>query len=152
MSAVRRKKDELTPEKLAPKVGIAAREARNRAGLTQEEVAERVGISPEVYGRMERGGFLPSTPTLFKLCHVLGVRADVLLGLAAEESATPPQPTQSTQPAPRLELTRDSRRLLRVVRTMDPQQLAAFRRVTCVLVDFKRKRRRSGKTSQEART
>ncbi|HEX8705831.1 MAG TPA: helix-turn-helix transcriptional regulator, partial [Myxococcaceae bacterium] len=40
---------------LASTLGAVARAARMRAGLTQEDVAERIGMASEVYGRMERG-------------------------------------------------------------------------------------------------
>ena len=135
--------------KLAAQIGNAAREARKRAGLTQEEVAERVGVAVEVYGRMERGIALPSTPTLFKLCRILGVRANALLGLATDENEAPPQPAQ---PPPELVMTQDSRRLLRVLRKMDADQLAAFKRMSGVLSEFKRKRQGSQPKAEEAPT
>ncbi len=75
--------------KLAQLVGEAARAARGRARLTQADVAERLGITVEVYGRMERGTVLPSVPTLRHLCEVLAVSADELLGL--REGARPPR-------------------------------------------------------------
>jgi DNA-binding XRE family transcriptional regulator len=55
-----------TQPKLAKHLGKAARTARMRVKLSQADVAERVGISTEVYGRLERGGMLPSVPTLLK--------------------------------------------------------------------------------------
>ncbi|AEI64192.1 helix-turn-helix transcriptional regulator [Corallococcus macrosporus] len=67
-------------------MGEAARGARLRAGLTQADVAERVGIAAEVYGRMERGKMMPSVPTLFRLCLALRLSADVGLGLATAAS------------------------------------------------------------------
>jgi len=54
--------------RLAATLGSAARLARSRAGLSQQDVAQGVGIVPEVYGRIERGVTLPSVPTLFRLC------------------------------------------------------------------------------------
>ena len=50
--------------KLAVLLGGAAREARQRLGLTQGDVAERMGMAMEVYSRMERGKVLPSVSTL----------------------------------------------------------------------------------------
>ncbi|HEY0092769.1 MAG TPA: helix-turn-helix transcriptional regulator, partial [Archangium sp.] len=46
------------PRGLAATIGTAARAARVQANLTQEDVAERVGLATEVYGRLERGGML----------------------------------------------------------------------------------------------
>jgi transcriptional regulator with XRE-family HTH domain len=60
---------------LSVQIGKAAREARLRKKLTQADVAERVKLTDEVYGRIERGDMTPSTPTLIKLCTVLGLRA-----------------------------------------------------------------------------
>ncbi len=68
-------------KRLAASVGAEARSARMRAGLTQADVAGRVGIAMEVYGRLERGKMLPSVPTLFRLCLALQLSADATLGL-----------------------------------------------------------------------
>jgi len=68
-------------EELAITAGAVARRARARLGLTQADVAMRVGISPEVYVRLERGRALPSVVTLRRLCQVLALDANALLGL-----------------------------------------------------------------------
>ena len=62
-------------------LGAAVRTARVRAGLTQEDVAERIGMASEVYGRMERGQMLPRVENLRRLCLVLNVPPHELLGL-----------------------------------------------------------------------
>ncbi len=80
-------------EDLARTIGESAREARNRAGLTQVEVAGLVGITPMVYSRLERGKLLPSVPTLRRLSHVLHTSADALLGLSGQSLA--PEPATS---------------------------------------------------------
>jgi transcriptional regulator with XRE-family HTH domain len=62
-------------------IGERARAARTRLGLNQSEVAGRVGISNEVYGRLERGLMTPRLATFLRLCDVLGVEPnDLLLG------------------------------------------------------------------------
>jgi transcriptional regulator with XRE-family HTH domain len=66
-------------------LGTALMAARERAGLTQAEVAARVGIATAVYGRLERGHMLPSLPTLFQLCLVLDIPANELIGLGPKE-------------------------------------------------------------------
>jgi transcriptional regulator with XRE-family HTH domain len=79
-------------ERTATVLGQVARDARHRLGLTQAEVAERVGLASEVYGRLERGAMLPSVPTLKRLCVALGISADGMLGVgrpAARQSAEP---------------------------------------------------------------
>jgi transcriptional regulator with XRE-family HTH domain len=106
--------------KLAQCIGAVARAARSRAKLTQADVAERVGIASEVYGRLERGRMLPSAPTLRKLSLVLGVSTDELLGLQA--SGPVRQPPEEDEPP-------EVRRLVRRVRAMKP----ARRRLLAVL-------------------
>lgn len=72
-----------TPEQdreLAKAIGRRAREARTLLGLTQAEVAERVPLAAEVYGRLERGGMLPSVPTLMRIASALAVEPSVLVG------------------------------------------------------------------------
>ena len=113
-------------EELAITVGAAARAARVRLGLTQADVAERVGIAMEVYSRMERGKVLPSVTTLRRLCQVLRIGADTLLGLEVEALEAPQEEGAATAPEedpPRL------RRLVRALRALDPVQLKAVAQV-----------------------
>lgn len=98
-------------------IGERARAARVRLGLNQSEVAERVGISNEVYGRFERGSVTPRLKTLLKVCDVLRVTPNDLL-LGAE-----PSPTLAG-PSP---LTGD---LLRLVAVLDKASTITIRRVT----------------------
>lgn len=72
-------------DKLAKTIGLAARAARQTRDLTQEDAADAVGVSSEFYARIERGRTLPSAPTLARIASALGVSADVLLGLNADE-------------------------------------------------------------------
>jgi transcriptional regulator with XRE-family HTH domain len=96
-------------------LGKAAREARIRAKLTQADVAERVELASEVYGRLERGIMLPSVPTLRRLSLALGVSADELLSLQAESGAVVPEPLPPEDPP-------EIRRLLRRARAMNPRR------------------------------
>jgi transcriptional regulator with XRE-family HTH domain len=116
------KQEEAMSAKLAHCIGAAARAARNRAKLTQADVAERVGVATEVYGRMERGCSMPSVPTLRKVALVLGVSTDELLGLKAEGSGLVRQLLPEDEPP-------EVRRLVRRVRAMKP----ARRRLLAVL-------------------
>lgn len=61
-------------------VGPRLKVARKLLELTQEEAAEKIGISAEFYARMERGNALPSAETLPKLANALGVTVDHLIG------------------------------------------------------------------------
>ena len=82
-------------EKLKRTLGTALLGARERAGLTQADVASMVGLAPAVYGRIERGQMLPSVPTLHHLCVSLNISANLLLGLGSD-----PMPVSSIVPAP----------------------------------------------------
>ncbi|MDY7229835.1 helix-turn-helix transcriptional regulator [Hyalangium rubrum] len=66
--------------RMAETIGSAVREARRRAGLTQEQVAEAIELNPLAFSRLERGKLLPSVPTLALLSQVLKTPTDVLLG------------------------------------------------------------------------
>lgn len=72
-------------KELAQSIGVAAREARKALELTQEDAAERIGVSAEFYARIERGNALPSVPTFARISAALGVSADILLGLHKNE-------------------------------------------------------------------
>lgn len=55
-------------------------EARTRAGLTQEEIAERMGTTQQVISRLESGRVKPSTRTLERYAHATGTR--LMIGFA----------------------------------------------------------------------
>ncbi|WP_224242692.1 helix-turn-helix transcriptional regulator [Hyalangium gracile] len=59
-------------------LGGAIRAARERAGLTQEEVASRIELHPMTYGGIERGRLLPSVSTLTRICVALKLDPDTL--------------------------------------------------------------------------
>ncbi|NTX15469.1 helix-turn-helix transcriptional regulator [Myxococcus sp. CA056] len=69
-----------SPSPLPIVIGCAARVARKRLGLTQAEVARRVGIVLTVYNRLERGRMQPSVSTLHRLCEVLDASPNELMG------------------------------------------------------------------------
>ena len=49
-------------------------EARNRAGLTQQELARKMGTTQPVVARLESGGTRPSMRTLDRLAKATGSR------------------------------------------------------------------------------
>jgi transcriptional regulator with XRE-family HTH domain len=61
------------------------REARLRAGLTQQELADRSGRKRGVIARWEQGGVAPSAETLIELVRVCGF--DLPLELVPYEAA-----------------------------------------------------------------
>ncbi|WP_047855665.1 helix-turn-helix domain-containing protein [Archangium gephyra] len=107
-------------KKLMAHLAAVVRDARKRAELTQADVAERVGVVTEVFGRLERGYLLPSVPTLRKLCRALGVDANAILGLDAEKAPLLKAPEREADDPPEL------RRLVRTLRRMDSAQLAVM--------------------------
>lgn len=52
-------------------------EARSRAGLTQEQVAQRMKTTQAVIARLEGGGSKPSTRTLEKYAEATGSRLKI---------------------------------------------------------------------------
>ncbi len=66
--------------------GLVSRlkEIRSAAGLTQAELAERVGVSRKTINTVENGVFIPSTILALKLGRALGCPVEALFQLAAE--------------------------------------------------------------------
>jgi ribosome-binding protein aMBF1 (putative translation factor) len=58
-------------------------EARANAGLTQEEVAQRMGTTQSVVARLEGGRSKPSTTTLAKFAKATGTRLRVSFEVVA---------------------------------------------------------------------
>ena len=56
------------------------KEFREKKGITQSELAKRVGVTQSAVAKWETGGFTPSTSTLFALADVLGCTVDKLCG------------------------------------------------------------------------
>ena len=54
---------------------------RKALRMTQEKLAELVGVSTSFIGHLERGSRIPSVATVCALCRVLEVPSDYLLGL-----------------------------------------------------------------------
>lgn len=78
-------------EDLRNRVGAAVRAARRKSGLTQEALAERLGIATESLSAIERAVSAPSLETLVALVRELGLEYDVLL------IGTEGRPTQSRE-------------------------------------------------------
>lgn len=65
-------------------VGRRVRQLRNRAALTQEQLAERAQISVSFLSMIERGERAPHLETLEKLAIALEVPVDLLFRLDGE--------------------------------------------------------------------
>lgn len=68
-------------------LGARVRVVRQRAGLSQAQLAERAGVANETISRLERGSFEPSLSTLIAVADVLEVDLDSLVGRATESEA-----------------------------------------------------------------
>jgi predicted transcriptional regulator len=69
---------------LAPEFEISAEllRARLRAGLSQSDLAERMGTSQSTIARLESGMSLPSTKTLLRFAEATGSKIQVRLSAA----------------------------------------------------------------------
>lgn len=68
-----------------PGFGIRLRSCRSNSDVTQQELADSLGVSLRTYQRYESGTTEPTLYDLVSICIVLGVSADYLLGLTDEE-------------------------------------------------------------------
>ena len=68
------------PERLANRL----KEKRGELGLTQAELAERVGVTRKTVNTVENGVFVPSALLALKLARALGEPVERLFWLSAE--------------------------------------------------------------------
>lgn len=67
------------PDRLANRI----KELRGAAGLTQAELAERIGVTRKTVNTVENGVFVPSTVLALKLASALNVTVEALFWLEA---------------------------------------------------------------------
>jgi len=67
---------------LAEALRNSLREAREARGLTQAELAARIGVSRKTINTVENGVFVPSTVIALKLATALETRVEALFSLA----------------------------------------------------------------------
>lgn len=72
---------------------------RNRRGLSQEKLAELVGVSRQAVSRWEVGSAVPDTDKLVPLARALGVSVDELLGNGLENSGSGPSLPEQKRPS-----------------------------------------------------
>lgn len=72
-------------------------QCRKKAGLSQEALAERIGVSRQAVSKWETGEAMPELPTVVALAKEFGVTTDWLLS-EAEEIPAAAEP--KTEPAP----------------------------------------------------
>jgi transcriptional regulator with XRE-family HTH domain len=109
-------------------LGKAVRGARKARGFTQATMAERLDVSVEFYGRLERGTARPSLELFARMVAILDVSADTLLDLDA---------TRPVDPAP---LTRpeDPPELHELVPLLSKARPSVLRLVSSLLREFER--------------
>jgi transcriptional regulator with XRE-family HTH domain len=61
-------------------------EIRNSKGMTQKQLAERLGVTIRTITNYENGSREPNIKTLIALTQIFGVSADYLLGLTDDPS------------------------------------------------------------------
>lgn len=62
-------------------IGKRIAECRRGKGFTQEELANRLGVTPQALSKWENGISSPDLLMLYALCEILDVSADLLLGI-----------------------------------------------------------------------
>lgn len=70
-------------------LGERIKACRQEAGMSQEKVAELVGVSRQAVTKWEAGQSAPNTENLFKLAEIFGTRVDLLLAAEAESEPSP---------------------------------------------------------------
>lgn len=65
-------------------MGRQVRSARKRKGMTQQTLAQCVGISTSFLGHVERGSRIASLETAVNLCRTLEISTDDLLGVTGQ--------------------------------------------------------------------
>lgn len=74
--------------KLGEKFNLNLKEARERAKLTQKEVADAIGVAYSTYSLYESGKREPNVITIKKIADTLNVSANVLLGIRDYDEPT----------------------------------------------------------------
>lgn len=65
------------------------REIRNKVGLSQYQLARLSGLAQSTVSHIERGAFLPTIDSAYKIAAVLGVRVEELFVPEARELPKP---------------------------------------------------------------
>ena len=69
-------------------LGSRIRELRRRQSMTQEELAEKAGVSASFMGHIERGTRVASLETLVSLCNALKTSPQHLLAASLDDELT----------------------------------------------------------------
>jgi len=106
---------------LTARFGLAVKDARERAGLTQQQLAQKTGASLNHIGKIERGKYLPGLSVAAQILVVLGIDANKLFGTKVKSRKASPR-----------RLT-DEAELIRVIEGLDDKSLATAAELVAVL-------------------
>ncbi len=65
--------------------GVRIKEKREKIGLSQKDLAEKVGVSPSAINQYEAGHKTPSTDILKEIALALSMETDYLLGIKEDD-------------------------------------------------------------------
>ncbi len=68
--------------------GMRVRTLRRKQSMTQEDLAEKAGLSPSFIGHIERGTRIASLETLVELCNALQTSPQYLLEASLDDELT----------------------------------------------------------------
>ena len=112
-------------------LGRRIKACRQAAGISQEKVAELVGVSRQAVTKWETGQSAPSTENLFKLAEIFGTTVDLILTDGAEdEGAAESADTAESRRPKKLDLRRNLQTVLLIAGVYAAYYLVG--RVLCV--------------------
>lgn len=63
-------------------IQLRLREAIRQSGIPQKEIAKQIGVSAQTVSKYMREDIFPALDTLAKLCKILDVKSDFILGIS----------------------------------------------------------------------
>jgi len=120
----RRPQDAEESRQIAAGLGKRIRAVRKDRGWTQGELSDRLGISTEAYGRIERGHALPSFPTFLRVCRILDCTPDNVLMESEPRGRTSGKAAGNG----------NVERLSRDIRALESREVAALQQVVDVIL------------------
>ena len=78
--------------------GAIIQRERARLGLSQEKLAELVGVSRQAVSKWELGDAMPDTDKLVPLARALGISVDTLLDNQPQQAEERPKEMEEKQP------------------------------------------------------
>ena len=69
-------------------IGLVLKQLRTACGMTQKEVADKIGRNQPIIGHWETGYAQPDANTLFILCDIYGTTVDEAFGFSKKNNAS----------------------------------------------------------------